>query len=130
MFSADRGLSLSSGRGYRLRPQDTMTAFQVAMSHVDAACMVEPGSSKCSRPVSQLGLPRMVRAEFPASAPLLPPALHGRRDAQRLAVLGDGAPRDVDACRLEQLDDGVVRKDVVGALLIDHLPDAMTHGFR
>ena len=47
-----------------------------------------------------------------AGALLFAPALHRRRDAHRLAVFRDRAPRDVDAGLAQDLDDRVVGQHV------------------
>src|SRR5688572_3325287 len=60
---------------------------------------------------------------------LVPSPLHRGWDAQRVAVLGDRAPRDVDARVAQEFDDGVVGQDVGGAFPIDQLLDAMAHSF-
>ena len=59
---------------------------------------------------------------------LLAPALHRGGDAQRLAVLGDRAPGDVDAVALQLLDDLVVGQHGGRRLGIDQLADAVAHG--
>ena len=60
---------------------------------------------------------------------LFAPALHRRRNPQRIAVFGDGAPGDVDARAAQHLDDGVVGQNVGRAFRVDQLLDAMAHRF-
>ena len=58
----------------------------------------------------------------------MPAALDRRRDAHGLAVLGDGAPGDVDAGLLEDLDDAVVGVDLgLAGLGVDQLADLVAH---
>src|SRR6187399_917642 len=60
---------------------------------------------------------------------LLPTALHRGRNAQGFAVFGNRAPRDVDAVKLQAFDDLVVGQHVACELSLDHLLDAVAHGF-
>src|SRR5437868_4302161 len=52
-------------------------------------------------------------------------ALHRGRYPHRLPVFRDGAPRDLDARLAQPLHEGVVGQDVLGALGIDQLLDAV-----
>src|SRR5574338_1116133 len=75
------------------------------------------------------------RPTFPPGDPGVPEledllALAARQDAELLAVLGDGAARDVDAALLEQLDDLLVRVRALGVLARDQLLDLRLHRLR
>lgn len=49
--------------------------------------------------------------------PFLPPALRGRGDVHRLAIFGDCAASNVDACFLELGNDAIVGQHINGASL-------------
>src|ERR1700724_2117758 len=61
---------------------------------------------------------------------LLAPALHRRRYAHRLAILGDGAAGDLDSRAAQPFHDGVVREHATRALGIDELLDSVTDRLR
>src|SRR6185503_9384909 len=57
-------------------------------------------------------------------------ALAARQDAELLAVLRDGAARDIDAALLEQLDDLLVRVRTLWIFARDQLLDLRLHRLR
>lgn len=61
---------------------------------------------------------------------LFPPALDGRGEGHGFPVFRHGAAGDVDAFLLQDIDQGIVGEHVVGRLLVDELPDAVSHRFR
>ena len=60
---------------------------------------------------------------------LLAAALHRGRNAQRLAIFGDGAAGDVDAVALQVFDELVVGQHRLRHFRVDELADAVAHGF-
>ncbi len=60
---------------------------------------------------------------------LVATALDRRRDPQRLAVLRDGAPRDVDTLFAQNADKSVIRQYRVWRLGIDQAPDPVPDRF-
>src|SRR5437867_13453779 len=64
--------------------------------------------------------PRAPRPGWRGSQPL---AHACRKDAQLIAVLGDGAARDLHAALREHLDDLLVGERILGVLVVDHLLD-------
>lgn len=55
------------------------------------------------------------------------PSLHARSDPHRLAIFGDGSPRDVEAFVFQQIDQRIVRKNVVCRLCVDQRLDRRFH---
>ena len=49
--------------------------------------------------------------------------------SHRFAIFGDGAARDIDAVGSQQRDDAVVGENLRRLLVLDHLADAVAHGF-
>src|SRR2546423_8151153 len=55
-------------------------------------------------------------------------ALHRGRYPHCLAIFRDSAPRDVDSRLAQLLHDGIVGQDLLRALGLDQMLDAVTHG--
>src|SRR5215467_16286593 len=61
---------------------------------------------------------------------LLPSSLHRRWNPHRLAIFRDRAPCDVDAGLAQLFHDGIVRQYILWAFGVDHVLNAVAHGFR
>src|SRR3954465_12585830 len=54
----------------------------------------------------------------------------GRKDAELVAILGDGATRDLHAGLLQDVDDRLIGERVLGVLVLDELLDLVLDAAR